>query len=52
MNPPKVQSTVSVTPVSTEPSRLFIILLFAGSIVIGVAITYFGITGALGGPIP
>ncbi|MGA8275622.1 MAG: hypothetical protein WB789_05890 [Thermoplasmata archaeon] len=43
---------MSAPLVSTEPSRLFMILLFAGAIVIGVAITYFGITGALGGPIP
>ncbi len=52
MNPPKISEDVSATPVSTEPSRTFIIVLFVGAVVIGALITYFGIKGVLGGPIP
>jgi hypothetical protein len=43
---------VSAAPVSTEPSRVFLILLFASAVAIGTAIAYLGITGAIGGPIP
>jgi len=43
---------VSATLPSTAPSRLFIVLLFAGAVIIGTAIAYLGITGAIGGPIP
>jgi hypothetical protein len=43
---------VAASPVSTEPSLLFMIVLFSGAIVIGIVITYLGITGHIGGPIP
>jgi hypothetical protein len=52
INPTKIPGDVSDPPVSTEPSPVFIIVLFAGAIAIGAAITYLGIIGALGGPIP
>jgi hypothetical protein len=43
---------VSAPLPSTAPSRLFVILLFAGAIIIGTAIAYLGIIGVIGGPIP
>ena len=52
MNPPKIERGVSATPVSPEPNLLFVILLFAGAVVIGAAIIYLGINGMIGGPIP
>ena len=43
---------MSAAPASDPTSQLFIILLFAVAIAVGAAVTYFGIIGVLGGPIP
>jgi hypothetical protein len=52
MNPAKIEAEMSAHPVSTAPSRTFIIVLFAGAVAIGALIVYLGITGVIGGPIP
>jgi len=39
-------------PVSLKPSRTFLILTFGVAIAVGILVTYLGITGAIGGPIP
>jgi hypothetical protein len=35
-----------------KPSTSFTIILFTAAIVIGALVTYLGITGRIGGPIP
>jgi hypothetical protein len=52
MNPPKLDPGMSAETASQDPSTAFMIVLFAVAIAVGVGITYFGITGAIGGPIP
>ncbi len=52
MNLAKIRTNVSALPVSQEPSRAFMIVLFIVAIGVGAAIAYLGITGAIGGPIP
>jgi len=43
---------VSAAPVAETTSRTFVIVLFAVAVIVGVAITYLGIAGVIGGPIP
>jgi hypothetical protein len=52
MNPGKIERTVTAALPSTAPSRTFIVILFAGAVIIGAVIAYLGIIGAIGGPIP
>jgi hypothetical protein len=52
MNLPKIRTTMSSALSPSDPPYTFIIVIFAIAIGVGAAITYFGITGALGGPIP
>ncbi len=43
---------MTATSTSNEPPWLFIVVLFAVAIAVGVTISYLGITGMIGGPIP
>jgi hypothetical protein len=43
---------MSHSPVSRAPSRAFIVVIFAISIVIGAVIAYLGIVGVIGAGIP
>jgi hypothetical protein len=52
MNLSNSEGSVSEALPTSAPSRLFIILLFAGAIVVGALVAYLGITGVIGGPIP
>jgi hypothetical protein len=52
MNSPKIDDSMAAPIPSTAPSRLFMIVLFSGAIIIGAVITYLGINGMIGGPIP